>query len=611
MLVPICSKAEELNTDILRLSQNIQWHRLLHFRKYDSEVDSENFFLNKKGKENPYLELFSTLKEFKNQNQHIICRFPARYKWLNGILQFDVANSQLKKCVEYQKFLEKTSAQSLSVVFSSFHLNNPASVFGHTLLKISTYKQEEKDNKETEDKIELLDYGINYGATNFSSNPLWYALGGLGGYFKGMFTAIPYYYKVREYNDFESRDLWNYDLDLTLEEVQRAIDHIWEMGEIYFDYYFLTENCAYHILALIEAAAPRLKLVDQFYYYVIPAETIKALYHEKAVYKFSFRPSIQRKYYQKFHGLDPTEKEAFWEIVKSNKPELLLNRSDLSEKSQVKILDGLIDYFDYSFAEDVLKENPSVLSKKQKILLTRSKLEQISLPAQFANAPIHAPHHSHSPQRVGIFGQRNDSHQTLLSFDFRFALHDILDSDIGYAPLSRVHIFHTKAGYNLKSKKADLESFSFFDILSLNPLTRVQENISWTLNFGISDIMSNQCFSCKRFGIEAGAGSSLSLKDNFIFFAILKSDIALTEKNSDHSYYQLGLGPNIGALFEFTKEIKAMLSWEYLQYLENPQFKSLYKLELQTNFSSFTTKLEAMKTVYGQEKISLGILVYY
>ena len=25
---------------------------------------------------------------------------------------------------------------------------------------------------------------------------------------------MPYYYKVREYNDYESRDLWEYELEL-------------------------------------------------------------------------------------------------------------------------------------------------------------------------------------------------------------------------------------------------------------------------------------------------------------------------------------------------------------------------------------------------------------
>ena len=51
------------------------------------------------------------------------------------------------------------------------------------------------------------------------SNGALYAVLGLVGGFTGSWSNLPYYYKVREYNNFEARDLWSYDLNLRPDEV--------------------------------------------------------------------------------------------------------------------------------------------------------------------------------------------------------------------------------------------------------------------------------------------------------------------------------------------------------------------------------------------------------
>ena len=63
---------------------------------------------------------------------------------------------------------------------------------------------------------------------------------------------FPYYMKVRIYNDVEWRDMWEYELDFKEEELSRLLDHLWELGGIYFKYYFFQENCSYHLLSLLE-----------------------------------------------------------------------------------------------------------------------------------------------------------------------------------------------------------------------------------------------------------------------------------------------------------------------------------------------------------------------
>jgi hypothetical protein len=88
-------------------------------------------------------------------------------------------------------------------------MNNPASMFGHTFLRVDK-------NREGPEQT-LLNYGVNYAANvdTKNVNALAYAFEGLFGFFRGTFTLFPYYAKVQEYSNWESRDLWEYELDFT------------------------------------------------------------------------------------------------------------------------------------------------------------------------------------------------------------------------------------------------------------------------------------------------------------------------------------------------------------------------------------------------------------
>lgn len=157
-------------------------------------------------------------------------------------------------------------------------MNNPSSSFGHTFLRIG----KELDTVDNGNKnLELLDTGINYGAVTGNAGPFLYFFGGLTGYFSGSFTAIPYYYKVREYNDYETRDLWTYQLNLNPNELEQMVNHIWELGP--YDIWLLLpfKNCSYHVITILEAVKPELNLLDNpSSTNIIPVETLRVL--EKA-----------------------------------------------------------------------------------------------------------------------------------------------------------------------------------------------------------------------------------------------------------------------------------------------------------------------------------------
>ncbi len=44
------------------------------------------------------------------------------------------------------------------------------------------------------------------------------------------------------------------------EETRFLVEHIWEMQHVSFPYYFVSDNCAYRLLGLIDLVRPNLDL---------------------------------------------------------------------------------------------------------------------------------------------------------------------------------------------------------------------------------------------------------------------------------------------------------------------------------------------------------------
>ena len=82
------------------------------------------------------------------------CRFPARYEWLKETLPIDPARLPAPECPELDNTLRAINPKSASLIFASGHMNAPASMFGHTFLRLdSAYESP------------LLSYAVNYAAT--------------------------------------------------------------------------------------------------------------------------------------------------------------------------------------------------------------------------------------------------------------------------------------------------------------------------------------------------------------------------------------------------------------------------------------------------------------
>lgn len=173
-------------------------------------------------------------------------------------------------------------------------------MFGHSFLRV--------DQQGQTAETRILAYTINYAAEVPPNAGIEFAYKGIFGGYKGFFTTIPYYMKVQEYRDIENRDIWEYRLNFSPDQMRRLLMHAWELGNAYFDYYFFKENCAYHILSLLEVADPALHLTDQFRFSTIPADTIRLLIrHQGLVGEVVYRPARSTQLKRKREGLNEQE----------------------------------------------------------------------------------------------------------------------------------------------------------------------------------------------------------------------------------------------------------------------------------------------------------------
>jgi hypothetical protein len=351
-----------------KLYDDKYWWVLLHYKKnlfgnVESEIDDKNFFLAPDGKYNPKNELIYTIKAFFSNKTHsnlrksepIECAFIARYKWLRKKLNFPKIFSSKVKCIDYEKWKRLLKPESISIVFASYYTNNPASLFGHTFLKVNYMRGE---------KPSLLDYAFSYGANPDTHNIFLYVFKGIFGGFKGTFVMRPYFVKVKEYNDMESRDLWEYELNLNKDEVERLMDHLWELGDTFFYYYYFDENCSYHLLSLLEVARPSVNLRNEFFFVVHPSETVKVIYRKKMVNKVFFRPSFFTEYISRMKMLSSEERNILGDIIWKGK--FSKTFFSLSNKRKAILLDAAIFYLLYKEKQKT-ELYEKVLSERRKL----------------------------------------------------------------------------------------------------------------------------------------------------------------------------------------------------------------------------------------------------
>jgi hypothetical protein len=477
-------------SDALQLARDDQWRALLHYRKpplrrgFVSHADDPDFFLAADGKRDPRAELHATLRAFFEEEtrpigddeQHAQCAFIARYHWLRERLDFDPRRLPGRECPLYAQWRAAVNPAGMTLVFAEAFMNNPASMFGHTLLRV--------DTKETPGDHGLLGWAIDFsGATGDEGGPL-YAAKGIVGLYDGFYDLGPYYDKVKEYGDWENRDIWEYRLDLSPEEIDRILMHLWEMQGIAFEYYYFDENCSFQLMALIESARPELRLTAQFPLTVIPADTVRSVVREQGLLReVHFRPAAATELRAESRELSRDERRLARLVAAGTVGPDDPLVAQLPDDARAAVLFVAYDYLRYIYlAGDVSRAESA--PRAHDILVARSRVGVQGFPFAPVPTPAVRPDEGHESARLAVAaGYRTD--RSFFEVRFRPALHDLLDPEGGYTRGAQIQFLDTAVRVFPETGKVRLHELVVLDMLSLVPWDAFFRPISFTFDMGL------------------------------------------------------------------------------------------------------------------------------
>jgi hypothetical protein len=370
--------------------------------------------------------------------------------------------------------------------------------------------------------------------------------------------------KVKEYRDIENRDIWEYRLNFSQEQNHRLLMHAWELGNAYFDYYFFKENCAYHILSLLEVADPNLHLTDQFHVATIPADTIRLLLRHKGLVKeVSYRPARSTQLKRKRSALEVQETSLLLKLISDPH---LIDQSEflhLPQNRQTFLLDFASDVLRYKGATDQDRAE-DYKAKNRSILVARS---QIKIPS----APFHvepfslSPEHGHETLRVGVgVGWRNN--EIFEEISVRAAYHDLLDPDPGYTQDAQIELGDLGLRHYHRRNQFRVERFTFANVLSLAPVDSLFIAPSWKINVGMDTVKSSSCDLCSNGRVNAGAGGAVETqvfqREVFFLFGELDANVSGAYEEN----HRVGGGVSGGVMATITNSWKWLVSAGYIAY---------------------------------------------
>lgn len=576
------------------------WEKTLYYSKHffkppSSLVDSPDFFLAKDGKANSESELQAFISRLasdamdKPEPERVSCAYPARRAWV-AKYRPDITLPQIT-CPLFENWLKISQPVGLSIIFSSYFVNNPSSMMGHTFLRI---------RRGSANNSPLLDQSVNFAANPSHDIPILYNYDGLAGNFPGTFAMLPYYLKVQEYANAESRDLWEYDLALTKEETMQVMNSLWEVIPQYIDYYFFDENCSAILLYLIQNARPEIDLTSQLGGFVHPSDTLRYLMEKPGLVKdIVYRPSSRSRYLAQFNLLAQKEKDAL-ETIKSQKSLSDLSFTERDEVSRARIVDAALAFVEFDEQLYGAKKSVRFAGLYDQLLAERVKLS--SPPLLKFDPPLdEAPHLGHKGRRLGL-GLGSYEGKGEVQLEYRPGQHDLLSPAVGYPPELSIQLGKTRLNF-VDEQTARVRSFEVFHIQSFNPSRLGRFAGSWQLQSNFENTRNKKY---QIFG-SIGQSSYLGSREDFGF---LFYDTRMKVQRGE---FYICPGASTGARLSIAKRFTSFsdIGIERCYGKETDKWRERWSQEFRLSVSdNLEFYAEARKYVDARE-FTLGLYRYY
>jgi hypothetical protein len=595
LLPAVCSPQEISRVDLLveqaiseKLYEDEYWLILLHYKQgilgFESKIDDPDFFISEKGKNDPLAELEATLRSFfqddKEKAKEALCRFTARYFWLKKRLGFDASELASDGCEAFDATLKKIKPASVALVFPTAYINSPASMFGHTLVRIDSAENNH-----------LLSHAVNYAATGNDINGILFAFKGIFGLYEGHFSILPYYQKVKEYGDIDHRDMWEYQLNLTEEEIYLMLLHLWELQGIYSDYFFFNENCAYTLLFLLDAARPSLNLTDGLSFWVMPIDTIRLMMKKNLIEEVMYRPSKSTKIQHLIASAGEKEQDFALQIYDGTVRSEDVLKQNFTKTEKARVLDLVMEYSQYKYSRKELEKEKyfDVFLNASK---TRSRIKTNEAYLKDIRVPIR-PEKGHKPNRLGVglgvLNSRDKRYDDAFFQEIRLrpAYYDLLSNDLGYVKGAQIKFMDLALRYFSSDKMLRLEKFDILNIISISERDRFFKPVSWKVNTGLYRKILDPGRKRALF-YQLACGGGYAWKNDLLGTLYVMADAEFDVSGRIKNSFTLGVGGSAGLLKKVSNRHKINVSIRPIYFMPEDthvgvEWKIINQVSITTN----------------------------
>ncbi len=554
-----------------RLSKSTYWQILLHLKDGKSEIDDRRFFLTDSAHFSPKAELEATIMGLRDANQTFLCRYPARIAWLRSEAPSLFEKEGDMHCKKLEETLQREAIHHVTLIFPTAYINSPASMFGHTFLRLDKNRN-----------LPMLGEAVNYAAQTDESNGLVYAVRGLTGGYKGYFSVLPYYQKIKEYNAMEQRDMWEYSLSLDDAQIRRMLYHLYELQGIYGNYYFFTKNCSYNLLWLLDAAKGTTKFTDSFRYKAIPIDTIRSVQRAGLIDGVNYRPSRRKEMLavaKEIKDISVVKK-----FIKRYDTKQL---QDLNATQRALVCDLAIARLKHARSQNKIGKK-SYVRKLHGLLRYRSKLPKVKKP-EIAR-PVD-PLKGHLSARFTLGIDSGDK----VAMSLKPAMHDIYDLQRGFVQGAYIDFL------NLTISRSEFQSFDFVSVTSLASVDRFFSPWSWRVRVAVERLYDEKNY----LALEGGVGKSVAFGDT-LFFLLAEPKVYVGKRNIS------AVGMHAGVLTEKGRVRAGM--WLRKDFFDNGEIVRKEEAFVTYSFSSryaLNIKLHEDKIAPKREQRATVSLFYY
>jgi hypothetical protein len=517
-----------------------EWAALFHIKNnQQSDISDPNFYLSED--KTLVSEYNAALLALNQEDVNVtLCRYPARYRYLDKKLNL---NLSFKHCENFMQFLDESRGTSASISFASAYLESPMSYFGHTFITI--HKRNNRFFSQTISFAAEVPEKINFFKL---------AAKGIGGGFSGKFLAAPYFKLFEGYNMVEQRGITEYQLDLSEDEIENMLWHVYELYDISVDYKFLTNNCAFETLWLLEVARPNLNIVDRFDGIVPPYETISTLKEIGIVKSIQTQRSSIETIFQTYATLESEEKDFFRYLQSSDDKNKTLEASSLSVMTKDKMGYLINGYYDLLF---------------KRYRIGKSDFDEVkAIPYTPHSELIEGEPSRRGGSKIELGYMKNHDEDWIISSLKPYSMNRLEDrfSILGDSTLEIMNIEFAK-----NSNKERIESLSVFNLESHTKRFDFYKPLSWKLQIGADRLIDDELNSVIHFGMGGSWGN-----ENILGYIIpqiniypIRGDIGLDMTAGIGFWYEnihVGVDYNQPIIYSLEEPRKKMNFYGVMQY---------------------------------------------